>query len=300
MKSTKINLDNLSALKETLNSVIDEKIELAKLNEAISSVNTLPLGTLNCLFENVADKLYESKKGQKLIKKYVNILTENKSMSKMFMGWKYITSPKNIDDTSLYINEALKYMNGLKKDKKILNEGYDKLRKIVKECLLVSNLSKEDIENIISANSINESVDYLINNNVNIGNLHEYTNHLSKVREHVAKNVIKENIGEKQNVKQLFEDLNNVLKNDLDSWEKRVVEDIAVANLSESSKEALFEKYKNECLNTIDNILLKEENTESKAQMSSMKMQLENKSFSKDSLYEDLLRLSELKYTLEK
>ena len=57
-------------LRETFNKVIDKNIEQDKINEAVNSIDGMSFGELKNLFEGIADKLFETENGKKIIGKY--------------------------------------------------------------------------------------------------------------------------------------------------------------------------------------------------------------------------------------
>ena len=61
-----------------------------------------------------------------------------------------------------------------------------------------------------------------------------------------------------------------------------------------SSKETLFETYKNDCISTIDEI----SDDDNKSRLFAMKQQLSEKKYNEETLIEDLFNLAELKKTL--
>ena len=76
MKNTTFKtIGDFQRLKESLNDVIDKRITKMKLEECINSFNSLSFACLNDIFKNTVDKLYETREGKRLIKKYVKTIT---------------------------------------------------------------------------------------------------------------------------------------------------------------------------------------------------------------------------------
>ena len=74
--------------------------------------------------------------------------------------------------------------------------------------------------------------------------------------------------------------------------------DITLNDMLEKPKYVLFEEYKNKCITTIDSCMshcdLKE-----KATFELMKEQIKSKTYKKESFNDDILKLSELNYTIK-
>ena len=84
----------------------------------------------------------------------------------------------------------------------------------------------------------------------------------------------------------------------LEPWETAVVKDIVACRLGDKDYKALFEEYKQSCLNVI-NGLTEDSTIESYSQLVEMKDKLESKTYNEETLHEDLFKLSELKNTLK-
>ena len=298
----KINLNksaDLQKLQESINTILEARISNAKREEAIKSFNTLPLGTLANIFSSVSDRLFESSNGKKVIAKYVKAIKENSDLRKAFSIYQLTSNPVHVNNVSLFISEAVGFSNDIKK--KNLNEGKKALSEIVAEAVRTVGASKEDIDSFVSQNkTLNESIEYLINNKKTAKNIYEYVQSLETITEHVAKVVPEERvIDEGQSVKALSENLSSTIsESGLEPWETKTIWDIVSTNLSNGSKSGLFETYKKKCIGIMEGILESQENVAEKSRISTMKTQLEGKTYSEASFNEDIFNLSKLCHTL--
>ena len=296
-----INLDksaDLLKFKNEMNSVLENRIRKAELNEAIENFNNLSLGDLNSLFESVSVNLFDTENGKKIIGKYVKALKENKELGKAFAIYHIVKSPEHISDVNLFLSEAFSISGNI--DKKKLNEGKKKISNIVAEAVTEGNMSASQINDIVSeSKDVNSAIEYLIVNKKTAKNIYEHVNKLSILKEHVCASVPEKSEETDKGVKDLSEELVSTLnESGLETWENKAIWDIVSTNLSKGSKEELFEKYKSNCVNKINDILNEREDVAEKSRLSSMKQQLEGKSYSEGTLTEDVLNLSKLYHTL--
>ena len=112
-------------------------------------------------------------------------------------------------------------------------------------------------------------------------------------------NIVNESIVDNRKASELVNDLSNITDG-LEEWQKRVVNDISKYILENKTKEDLFNDYKTECINTINESINNTEdgNFETVSQLKSMVSQLSEKKYNKETVNEDLFMLSELRQTL--
>lgn len=289
--------EDLKKFKEKINAILEERISIAETDETISSISSLPFGTIKNIFEGISDKLFESKKGKKLISKYIKAIKENKNVSKIYSIYEVIEKPKYVKDSSLFVKESINF--GKNVDEKNLNEGILNVAKIVKDCIKEAKISNEELIKIINEKkNINESINYLLTTNINQTNLPKYTNVICDVRDYVNENMTEREIGEGISIADFMNQINESL-NGLSYEEMSVVRDMTLCNLSNSGYQNLFEEYKGKCLESLENILSNDVTTDDRARLFHMKEQLEEKTYSEETIKEDLINFSNLNKLLE-
>jgi len=181
-------------------------------------------------------------------------------------------------------------------DHKELNEGKVALSKIVSKTINEVGITSEEVNSLLNEKKeLHESIEFLINNSKNVSRLNESIKKLQIISEEISKNECQ--TIEKSN-KELMNDLNNLMESsEHTSWENRVIKDLALSNLSNGSKEELFEQYKNDCISKIDSIC-EDKGVSEASRFFAMKEQLNEKKFNEETLVDDLLKLSELNETL--
>lgn len=301
MKNTTFKtIGDFQRLKESLNDVIDKRITKMKLEECINSFNSLSFACLNEIFKNTVDKLYETKEGKRLIKKYVKTIKESNDLKKVYSIYNIVNSPNKIDDGTLFIKESMSLIKEI--DKKNYSDSLSSISDIVKECAVSANLDTEAIENIKDKyhGSISESLDYVLFNKMDMNNIVEYTNGLSRITNFINENKKHENdlMAEGKSICELIGDFDKLFTNDIEIWESTAIKDISLAELSGKDKKGVFEEYKSECLSIIEENL-NEKDVENSSRFQGMKEKLMKKEFNSDTIVEDILMLSELKHVLK-
>ena len=301
MKNTTFKtIGDFQRLKESLNDVIDKRITKMKLEECINSFNALSFACLNEIFKNTVDKLYETKEGKRLIKKYVKTIKESNDLKKVYSIYNIVNSPNKINDGTLFIKESISLIEEI--DKKNYGDSLSSISDIVKECAVSANLDTEAIENIKDKyhGSISESLDYVLFNKMGMNNIVEYTNGLSRITNFINENKKHENdlMVEGKSICELIGDFDKLFTNDIEIWESTAIKDISLAELSGKDKKGVFEEYKSECLSIIEENL-NEKYVENSSRFQGMKEKLMKKEFNSDTIVEDILMLSELKHVLK-
>lgn len=301
MKNTTFKtIGDFQRLKESLNDVIDKRVIKMKLEECVKSFKTLPFSCLDEIFKNTVDKLFETKEGKNIIKKYIKTIKESNDLKKVYSIYNIINSPNKINDSTLFIKESISLIKKI--DKKSYSDSLSSISDIVKECVISANLDTEAIENIKNKyhGSINESLDKVLFGEMSTKNIVEYTNNLSKIANFINENKMHENalVNEGKTIGELIGDFDKLFNDDIEIWESTAIKDISLYELSGRGKKDIFDKYKAECLNIIEeNMNAKDAENASRFQV--MREKLTKKEFNSDTIVEDILVLSELKHMLK-
>ena len=292
-------VDNLLKLKESLNNVIDGRINGVRLNESVKSIDEMPFLAVNGIFEGITDKLYESKNGKSLIRKYVKTLKESKDLKNVYRFYNTLKNANGVSNPSLFLQESIS-LSKPKDSEKCLDE-LNKVREIVKECVKEVSLTSDEIDGFLNEykGSVNESIEYIVNNKKTVKNLDEYVQSMSNVVSYITENKTNKNksVNESKKVSELVGELDRILGEGMEAWESRVVKDIAMSEINGKSKETLFEEYKGKCISSIEDGI-NGTDTEKASRLTEMKARLSAKKFNEETVNEDLLKLSELMDTL--
>lgn len=288
---------DLERLRETFNKVIDKNIEQDKINEAVNSIDRMNFGELKNLFEGIADKLFETENGKKIIGKYVKSIREDKSLKTLHGLYEKIINPSYSSNPSLLVSSACDMANSLPNH----NAYMQKLRETLMEAVIESGISSEEFNNIASKNKdINESIDYIFSNKPNVKNLYERTDKFDAVVKYVTENAkVKANNTntDGKTPKELTEELNNAFEG-LKLWEAEAVKDLSLCYMSDGDGEKLFEEYKTQCIDLLNEKINSCDDLETVNRFQTMREKLEKKTFDEKTLNESILKFAELKNVL--
>ena len=294
-------INNLELVRNEFNRLVNEQIETHKYNDVLEKINTLGLGKIRNLYENISDTMLESDNGVKVMRKYVKTIKENKDLKKVFSFYNFIDN-LDVDSDSrwTYITEGLKYLDGI--NKRNYKKGVKELGNIVSEGVKISNISRNIIEECINnTNNVYESVDFLVLEKPTLKNINEQVNAKNNILSFLDNKtvIVKESYDSDKTNKELISEINDEISEINESWMKELIEDITLNNLSNNSDKVLFENYKNDCLMIIENIVNGDNDVEDKSKMYSLKEKLSNKEYNVDSFNNDIINLAELKSTLK-
>lgn len=303
MAKNKIDLNSvkdLTKIKEAFVKTIDNRINEAERKQSVSSIGDMPFSSLNKLFESVTPLLYETNSGKSIIKKYIKAIRENDDLRKYYKIFESVNNPKNINDAQLFLQEAVAL--GKKIDAKKYKDSLKVISEIIKECIDECDVSTDSINNFNDEykNSINESLDYLIFNKKTFDNINEYTNNMSDIISYINENKKdgKQVNESEKNARELVDILDTIFKDDMELWESNAVKDITFNELRNGDKRELYESYKADCINLIEESM-DESNIEKYSRLNEMREKLSAKEYNSDTFIEDILKLSELKETLK-
>ena len=287
-------VDNLEMLKKNFNEVIEEHISRAKNKLAISEAEKKNVGELKYIFEHVSDGLYESNDGKRLIKKYVKTIKENKALKNFYTLFETIKNVKGVNDSSVFLSEAVKL------SRNIPDTERKKLAKIVKEAVYLSNVSDDDINNLMEtySSNIDKQISFILLEKSTPKNVLEYSNSVQKVNEMLGDRCtpVNESV---ETSKEILEKINNLVDESYEQWERDVIRDISLYTVANKNKSELFETYKGDCLKLLKETLENCESVEEKGRFTTMSENLTNKMFNEETFSSDIMKLSELRETLK-
>lgn len=294
-------INNLELVRNEFNRLVNEQIETHKYNDVLENINTLGLGKIRNLYENISDTMLESDNGVKVMRKYVKTIKENKDLKKVFSFYNFIDN-LDVDSDSrwTYITEGLKYLDGI--DKRNYKKGVKELGNVVSEGVKISNISRNIIEECINnTNNVYESVDFLVLEKPTLKNINEQVNAKNNILNFLDNKtiVVRESCESNKTNKELINEINEEMSEINEYWMKELIEDITLNNLSNNGDKVLFENYKNDCLMIIENIVNSENDVEDKSKMYSLREKLGNKEYNAETFNNDIINLAELKSTLK-
>lgn len=290
------NVDDLKKLKNEVNAILESRIEKIELDSEINALSEETFGSIKNVFEGITDKLYETAKGKKMIAEYAKTIRNGKNVSDAYSIYEFVFNAPNVSNPDMFLNEAILMTGNF--DVQSYKKEKANVAKIVGEAVRFVGENADFIRESVNKNGeINSNVEYLICNKKNFSNIDEYVNRFENVKTYLEENMRSKPVNEGKTGKELIAALNETLEG-LAEFEKNAIRDISIAKLSKSDLSKLFEQYKNECLEKIDESIDEETSVEAKSHLETMRKQLNEKKYNEESLYEDIVTLSELKATL--
>lgn len=242
-------------------------------------------GELNYMLENELPRLF--KKDKEALKECTKLMKEDTNLRSAFRFIDALGKYNCEGDPRQYVKESLELVSG-NIDRKHFNESVEKLADMLSRHEIGGYMLDEE------AVKFYKDCDKLMTGTKRIDNLTEYTNSVNAVSSYI--NEHKAPIVEStKSFKTMSEELADKIAN-MNEEERSLVQDIIDSRkpMVEARQEQLFNRFKNECLETIER-LMKESDEDEKAGLTSIKEQLENKTFCKETIVQDMAKLLEIR-----
>lgn len=273
--------------KQMLDETIeDKKQEIALINE----MKTNNFGVLNHIFEQQLPTLIKTNK--KAVRDVIKTIKEDKNLLGQFNFYNAIKNQYKGKTASLMeanialdnlVNVSTKEINP-----KTVKESNKKLKNVMIENNIIPSEFVDD-EN----KKLYECGHKILTNKKKSSNMFPLIESYHTVCEYMEKHK-NDNINEGKSVDELIEDFENKLKTNLNESEISFVQQITdfKTPIAEQRKEKLFNKFKNECINKI-NEMLKEDSENS--ELKGLKSQIDEMKFNNTSIVKDIAKLLEIR-----
>lgn len=252
--------------------------------------NTNNFGILNHIFEDALPKLFKTNK--KAVKTFISTIKEDKNLLSQFQFYNAIRQYDGKEDSDVFLNEILSLTKN--------NINYDTIVKSnekLKNILIENNVISSDFIND-DAVSLYENCNYILTKKKTVNNINRINECKSKVSEYMDShiNILNE---EKMNVLNMIKEYRENLKTNLTEEEQSLVKQITDFRtpLAEDNRKKLFNKFKNECLEHI-NQMLKESNDDDKTALNGLKEQLTKQEYCAETIVKDIAKLLEIRDVL--
>lgn len=272
---------------EYVKAMLDEAIEDSKHEkELMNEMNTTNFGVLNHIFENELPTLIKTNK--KAVRNVIKLIKEDKNLSNEFSFYNQIRQYNNRIANILTPDEfAAKLYENLRVDRKTVVESNKKLMKLMKE------------NNIIPSDFIDEENRQLYESGHNILTKERNLNTVGILAES-AKNICnymekhKEDKKIGEDADEMIKEFEEKLKNNLNESEMSFVQQITDfrSPIAEQRKEKLFNKFKNECIGKINEMLKEDANN---IELKGLSDQLSEMKFDKNNIVKDIAKLLEIR-----
>jgi ribonuclease D len=272
--------------------MLDESVgECKHEKELESQLNTSNFGVLNHIFEERLPELFKANK--KAVRDVIKLIKEDKNLSAQFDFYENIRNYKGKISEMVDPVQFLSQFNAVVEkhnliDKDTIIESNKKLRKVLKE------------NNVVPTEFISEEAMNLYNAGHNLLTKKQTLKNVAMISESIdsVKNYMNKHKGDKVNESvdphQLIADFENKLKETLTESEMAFVQEITDwrSPIAEQRKEKLFNKFKNECIDKINEMLSEDTGN---VELESLKKQIEEQKFNKESIVKDIAKLLEIR-----
>ena len=293
--------ETFKKLQESLMDVMNNRYNELCLNELKENLTSAPLYTTKHIFESISKDFYNTPKGKKILKEYVDTIKKNNSLRKAFIIFENMNKPQSVLSPDLFVNENLSFMQEIKLSE--YKAGLKKINNIIRESIELAALNTEELEELIKESETDEAeaIDYLINNRKTLKNIAEYTNKVSTLTESVKnKRIFKSEdaLSESLNISDLLNMINESISG-LGKEEANAVKDLTLISLSGQAGKEIYETYKNKCKDILEEAVKNEEALETRSRFQRMLGQINERNYNKSTLNEDVLNFARLYATLK-
>ena len=289
--------ERIRQIQNRMNEMFENVSERLAYQEDLEGLGNLSVGNLNGLMSGMLEKLYESKEGRDIIRKYTKVIDESVDLERAFKVGFAVSQKPGVSDKDVYLNEALKLGEGI--DRKNFSKEKAKLVAVVKEaCEATKQTHGMLSEAFASADPLYDSVEYVLTHKKSARNLNEYVEQVTVIKRRLnEEETVDENEFSGKDPKELMEELNKLASNSPE-WLSDLIMEFVSNRLSAGSVEKLFEDRKDRCIKILDEAVESAETVEQKSQFDTMRKQLQERKFVEATSYDDLANLAELEYTL--
>ena len=288
--------ETFKKLQESLMDVMNNRYNELCLNELKENLTSAPLYTTKHIFESISKDFYNTPKGKKILKEYVDTIKKNNSLRKAFIIFENMNKPQSVLSPDLFVNENLSFMQEIKLSE--YKAGLKKINNIIRESIELAALNTEELEELIKESETDEAeaIDYLINNRKTLKNIAEYTNKVSTLTESVKnKRIFKSEdaLSESLTISDLLNMINESVSG-LGKEEANAVKDLTLISLSGKDGKEIYETYKNKCKDILEEAVKNEEALETRSRFQRMLGQINERNYNKSTLNEDVLNFARL------
>ena len=239
------------------------------------------------IFEDSLLKNLNNRNGKKFINEVSNLIKTNKVLKEQFNIYNSICNKKNVSDPESYVDGVLECISKLNINKSDIRKANEKLIDLIESNTNVNKLLNIDDDTL----KLYEAIDFVLTNKKSINNIDEY----NKIKDSLVEKFDRDNKDKTDNdtVNEKYEtSLSEMTEKykDLTDDEIKLIEDIIS---SDKDKSSLFEEYKSETIEDIDETI-KKASEEDKEQWLNIKETLSEKKYNKDTLIDDVLKFVEI------
>ena len=287
-------VEELDAYQNELNEKFDTRRRVLNLIAEAKELGGKSFGYLKESFENLSSKLFRTDEGKAVMRKYTNVIKENKSLSSLHKLYENIRKAHSGIDFDYFVGTICETNWNVKA--KELTEGMEKLAGVVAEGYIVVG---EGAGKYLGTENdrLDSAIEFIAENKVGQKNIVKYSEAVKVIREAVEKNGnIADSFKKETDLDKTIEDL--VSKYSKDEYTDEEEKDMLANQIARSGdEEAVFIKKKTECVDSLDEAIKKYSDGNHDEELSTLKKiheQVSAKSYNPETIGPDICNFVEM------
>ena len=239
----------------------------------------------NVFEQNIAD-VYQYKDKKMIIKEGFNLIKNNRILNEQFKIYDMFEKIDKVENAKEFVNEAVSLIKHF--DKQEIKENNEKLIRFIKK-----NKLDEYVEIPEETENLYEAIEYIILNEKKLDNINDFIKAQNVIVEHIQND--KETINENEE-KMTFDDFKSKLEKQEEELNENINEDekklLDMFVNPKTNKKAVFENYKKQTLEKINDMLQTSEN-EDKESWNKIYESVNSKTYS-DKMTQNIINCAEM------
>ena len=287
-------IEELDAYQNELNEKFDTRRRVLNLIAEAKELGGKSFGYLKESFENLSSKLFRTDEGKAVMRKYTNVIKENKSLSSLHKIYENIRKAHSGIDFDYFVGTICETNWNVKA--KELTEGMEKLAGVVAEGYIVVGEGAGKYLGIEN-DRLDGAIEFIAENRAGQKNIVKYSEAVKVIREAVEKNGnIADSFKKETDLDKTIEDL--VSKYSKDEYTDEEEKDMLANQIARSGdEEAVFIKKKTECVDSLDEAIKKYSDGNHDEELSTLKKiheQVSAKSYNPETIGPDICNFVEM------
>ena len=242
-------------------------------------------GIIFNIIEQNMNKLLETKKGKEFIKKAYKMIKGNNVLNEQFKVYDFFEKANYVENSKEFVNETLSIIKTI--DKKQIKENNEKLIKLIRDYKLDEMVEiPEETENLY------EAIEYVLLNEKKLENVNKFINATNVITEHIQNAQRNTNVEDDKtfnSFKDKIEAEESKINENINEDEKKLLDTFMS---SKTNKKQIFENYKKQTLEKINDTILTSEN-EDKESWQKIYESVKSKNYS-DKMTENIVNCAEM------
>lgn len=288
------SIEELDAYQNELNEKFDTRRRVLNLIAEAKELGGKSFGYLKESFENLSSKLFRTDEGKAVMRKYTNVIKENKSLSSLHKLYENIRKAHSGIDFDYFVGTICETNWNVKA--KELTEGMENLAGVVAEGYIVVG---EGAGKYLGTENdrLDSAIEFIAENRAGQKNIVKYSEAVKVIREAVEKNGnIADSFKKETDLDKTIEDL--ISKYSKDEYTDEEEKDMLANQIARSGdEEAVFIKKKTECVDSLDEAIKKYSDGNHDEELSTLKKiheQVSAKSYNPETIGPDICNFVEM------